>query len=170
MTFRRAGLAVAAAAAALSLVGCQAGTNAQTSQDYSPVDGRNINVPADAGPRDPFVAIRGAIIVANDSGQAALLATVRNKTDETETLVSVAVDDAPGAIDGGSIVIEPGRSVAIGEPGGAQVSWSDLGVAAGTWVTLTMQFGTAGTVTRDVLVVANTGIYADVPIGIYTLS
>jgi hypothetical protein len=37
-------------------------------------------------------------------------------------------------------------------------------------VTLTLQFGTAGTVTRDVLVVANTGIYADVPIETSALS
>jgi hypothetical protein len=161
---RRVGLALAAGAAALGLVACQAGVNAQTSQEYSPVDGRNINAPAEPTRGEPYLALRGVIIVANDAGQGTLVATVRNKTDEPESLVGVTADDVAATIEGGALIIAPGASVTIGSEGGPTVSWPDLGSTAGSWTTLTLRFASAGNVTRDVLVTAQDGVFADVVI------
>ncbi|MFZ0322872.1 MAG: hypothetical protein WAN48_01945 [Actinomycetes bacterium] len=165
--YRRAGIAVAGGALALSLVACQAGRSAQTSQFYSPVDGRNINAPATPGPSDPYIAVRGAIIVANATGGATLLATIRNKTDQPETLQSVTANNAPATIaggTGGTVVIDPNRSVALGTEGAPSASWADIGVAPGAWTTLQLRFADAGNVTLDVLVVAQSGDYSGVGI------
>jgi len=159
---RRAGFALATGAVALSLVACQAGSNAQTSQEYSPVDGRNINAPAEPTRGEPYLALRGVIIVVSDAGQGTLVATIRNKTDEQESLVSVTASEVPATIEGGSVVIDPGASVTIGSEGGPTVSWPDLGKTAGSWTTLTLRFASAGNVTRDVLVTAQDGVFADV--------
>lgn len=159
---RRVGFALAAGAVALALAACQAGANAQTSQEYSPVDGRNINAPAQPTRGEPYLALRGVIIVANDAGQGTLVATIRNKTDEPESLVAVTADDVAATIAGGSLIFAPGSTVTIGSEGGPTVSWPDLDSTAGSWTTLTLRFASAGNVTRDVLVTAQDGVFADV--------
>ena len=55
----------AAASALLILSGCAAGQTAETSQDYDPADGRNVNIPDEATFGDEYIAVRNALVVSD---------------------------------------------------------------------------------------------------------
>lgn len=149
----------AAFVAALVLTGCQAGQNAETSQDYDPADGRNINIPEDAGFDDDYIAIRNALVVGFDEN-ASLTLTIVNNSDEGEVLEQAVVGETPVEIEGAPIEVAPGQRVRMGIESDIATVIPDSGLAPGDWTTLTVSFASAGTATLDVLVVTPGDEYA----------
>lgn len=153
-------LPVAAAVCALLILsGCGAGQSAETSQPYNPSDGRNVNIPEDAGFDDPYLAIRNALVV-SDGGAASITVTLVNNGLETEVLTEAKIGEQPAALLGGPVEVAPGQKVAIG--GGAEriALVQEGGVAPGEWTELTLTFARAGSHSIDVLVIASDDEYA----------
>ncbi|MCZ3386671.1 MAG: hypothetical protein LH630_06835 [Actinomycetia bacterium] len=150
---------VAAVSALLVLSGCAAGQSAQTSQPYNPSDGRNVNIPADAGFDDPYLAVRNALVV-SDGGAASLTVTLVNNSDEADVLTEATIGDQPATFVGGAVEIGPRQRVAIG--GGTEriALVREGGVQPGDWTELTLNFTRAGSTTIDVLVIASDDEYA----------
>jgi hypothetical protein len=157
-------VATAGAAALLSglLTGCQAGTNAQTSQPFNPVTGRNVNVPASPGYYDPYLAVRGVTLVENSSGEVVLVAKVINKTEESEDLVSVTAGDSAATLIDAPVTIPAGGTASFGVENGESAYWASLSTAPGHWTDVTMSFSRSGEVTLRVLVELNRNDYAGV--------
>lgn len=159
---RPAAVAVAGLAAVM-LAGCQAGLTAQTSQWYNPTDGRNVNVPASPGYNEPYLAVRGVVIVRTTSGQGVLVGKVINKTTTDEALLAATVGSASAQLPSGGVAIPPGGTASFGATDGPVAVWSTLPVPVGRWTELTLSFQTAGQVKVSVLVVPNAREYAGVP-------
>jgi hypothetical protein len=141
-----------AALLTVSLAGCQAGANAQTAQQYDPVDGRNVNVPSDAGFGDPYIAVRGALLV--DVGTTtSVVVTLVNNTDSVDTLQAVAVNGMTATLSDGPVPVPVGVPVSLGENGIATAEVELQDVAPGDWATLTLTFAESGIATFDVLAV-----------------
>jgi hypothetical protein len=155
-------MAAAAATAALLLTGCQAGTNAQTSQPFNPVTGRNVNVPASPGYYDPYLAVRGVTLVENSSGEVVLVAKVINKTEQSEDLVSVTAGDSAATLVDAPVSIPAGGTASFGVENGEAAYWASLSTTPGHWTDVTMSFSRSGEVTVRVLVELNRNDYADV--------
>jgi len=151
-TIRKGALLAVAMVATAGLVGCQAGQSAQTSQEYDPVDGRNVNQPTDAAFDEPYVAIRNAVVVAIES-DATLVVTLVNQSDETEVLESATIDALPVTLSGGPIEIAPQQSVSVGYGDFETATVTDFKSVPGDWVDLTMRFTSAGDAELQVLVV-----------------
>jgi hypothetical protein len=150
---------VAAVAAALALTGCQAGQNAETSQDYNPGDGRNVNVPEDAGFDDDYLAVRNALIV-SDGGAASVTVTLINNGVETDLLSEVLVNEQPAELLGGPFELPPNQRIAIGGGSERGALLAEGGVQPGDWADLTLTFAQSGTVTLEVLVISSDDEYA----------
>jgi hypothetical protein len=149
----------AAASALLVLSGCAAGQSAQTSQPYNPSDGRNVNIPEDAGFNDPYMAVRNALVV-SDGGAASITVTLVNNGLETDVLNEAKIGDQTAVFVGGPVEIAPDERVAIGG-GSERIALVDEGgVEPGDWTELTLTFANAGSTTLDVLVVASDDEYA----------
>ncbi len=149
----------AAAACLLALSGCAAGQSAQTSQPYNPSDGRNVNIPENAGFDDPYLAVRNALVV-SDGGAASITVTLVNNGAETDVLNEAKIGDQTAAFVGGPVEIAPGERVAIGGGSERIALVQDGGVEPGDWTALTLTFTNAGSTTIDVLVVASDDEYA----------
>ena len=149
--FYQAAVLALAAASAIGLSGCQAGKTAQITQAYNPVDGRNVNLPEDAGFGDAYVGIRNIVVVAIAS-DASLVATFVNNTAEVQELESVTVGGAPLELSA-PIQLDAGDSASLGFGDNPTATTSELEAKVGDWVDLTMGFSNAGTVELGVLVV-----------------
>lgn len=153
-------LSVAAAAAALlALSGCAAGQSAETSQPYNPSDGRNVNIPEDAGFDDPYLAVRNALVV-SDGGAASITVTLVNNGAETDVLTEARIGEQTAAFVGGPVEIAPGQKVAIGGGSERIALVQEGGVEPGDWIELTLTFTNAGSTTLDVLVISSDDEYA----------
>lgn len=149
----------AAAAGLLALSGCAAGQSAQTSQPYNPSEGRNVNIPEDAGFGDPYLSVRNALVV-SDGGAASITVTLVNNGAETDVLTEAKIGDQTAAFLGGPVEIAPGERVAIGGGSERIALVQDGGVEPGHWTPLTLTFTNAGSTTLDVLVVTSDDEYA----------
>jgi hypothetical protein len=138
--------------AVASVSGCHAGSNAATSADYDPVDGRNINLPLGATYPDPYVAIRNAVVV-SEGGPAALVVTLVNNTDDAEVLESASIDGEQVLFPGGPVDLPPGEVVNVGSDAGAIAGLPQIDAAPGDFVDLTLAFTRGGDAELDVLVV-----------------
>jgi len=147
-----AGVLAGVALAVVALTGCQAGRDAATAQQYNPVDGRNVNVPAGASYPDPYIAVRDAVVVSNGKA-GALLLTVVNNTKDGEVLAGATLNGKDVLMPAGPVDIAPGQSVNIGSDAGAVAGIVDLGVPPGTWAGLSLHFTNAGDSDFQVLVV-----------------
>jgi hypothetical protein len=148
---RNAAVMGLAAAAAIGLSGCQAGRTAQMTQAYDPVDGRNVNIPADASYGDTYVGIRNVVVVAIAS-DASLVATIVNNTAESQELSSITLGGAPLELSE-PIQLEPRESAGLGFGDHPTATTAELDAQVGDWVDLTMSFSNAGSVELQVLVV-----------------
>ncbi|MFL6182211.1 MAG: hypothetical protein ACJ73J_07850 [Actinomycetes bacterium] len=144
--------------AALVLSGCGAGSSAQTSQPYNPGDGRNVNIPADATFKEPYLAVRNALVVSNGSA-ASVTVSVVNHSDETDVLSEIKVNDKVAAFVGGPFEIPPKGQISVGGGSDATALVSDAGVEPGQWTELTLTFTNAGSTVVDVVVVASDDEY-----------
>ncbi len=149
----------AAAAALLVLTGCASGQSAQTSQPYNPSDGRNVNIPEDAGFDDPYMAVRNALVV-SDGGAASITVTLVNNGDETDVLTEARIGEQTAAFVGGPVEIAAGQKVAIGGGSERIALVQEGGVEPGDWTELTLIFTNAGSTTLDVLVISSDDEYA----------
>jgi hypothetical protein len=147
-------LPVAAAAALLVLSGCAAGQDAETSQDYDPTDGRNVNIPADATFDDDYIAVRNALVV-SDGGAASITVTLVNNSAEADVLTEARIGDQTAAFVGGPFEIAPDATVAIGGGSERIALVQQGGVQPGDFTELTRVFAQAGTTTIDVMVVSS---------------
>jgi hypothetical protein len=149
----------AAAGALLFLSSCSAGQNAETSQDYNPSDGRNINIPADAGFDDDYLAVRNALIV-SDGGPASITVTLINNGTEADLLTEAKIGDQTAVFVGGPVELAPGEPVSIGG-GSERIALVEAGgVEPGDWTELTLSFSRAGSTTIEVLVINSSDEYA----------
>jgi hypothetical protein len=157
LTFATLGIA----ATVVLLSGCSAGRNAQTAQVFSPVNGRNVNVPASPGYYDPYVAVRGVTIVKNEAGEAVLVAKIINNTDQPEQLVSVTSGGSAATLPSGGVTIRPGQAVSFGVPDGPSATWATLDAPVGRWTDVTLSMTRSGDVKLRVLVELNRNDYSD---------
>lgn len=144
-----------AALLTVTLGGCQAGSSAQTSQQYDPTDGRNTNLPADASWGDPYLAIRDAQVVLSGT-TGSVVVTFVNKTGEEDTLESVTIDGQPAELSD-AVTIADGEHAALGEGGQAVAVADGLAAAPGDWVPITLEFASSGIAEMDVLAVPPAG-------------
>lgn len=135
-----------------SLSACQAGTGANTSQQYDPTNGRNVNLPADATYGDAYLAVRGAQVVSEDAALGAVV-TMVNQTGAPDVLESVTIGGQPATLSGGPVPLAPGQPVSLGTGGHATATVAGLDTAPGDWVELTLVFAQSGTATVNVLTV-----------------
>lgn len=149
----------AAASALLILSGCAAGQTAQTSQDYDPADGRNVNIPEEATFGDEYIAVRNALVV-SDGGPASITVTLVNNTPQADVLTEAKIGEQTAVFVGGPVEVATGQKVSIG--GGAErIALVEAGgVEPGDWTELTLSFSQAGTTTIDVLVINSEDEYA----------
>jgi hypothetical protein len=147
----RFGIVAAAVLAVASLSACQAGQSAQTSQDYAAVDGRNVNLPADATFGDAYLGLRNAFVEAVGTTHSAVV-TVVNNTDTSDVLISVTVAGQPATLSGGPLEIASRASATVGSGGQATAVVDGLDVPAGSWTNMTVTFQNAGIADIPVLV------------------
>ena len=156
------GTAMGLVAAVGGLSACQAGSGAQTSQFYNPANGRSVNVPADPGYYDPYLAVRAMVIVEDDSGEAVLVGKIINKTDSDETLVAVTSGGSAATLQDGPVTLAPEETASFGVPDGQVASWSSLDTPVGRWTDLTLSFEKSGDVKLRVLVEPKRNDFAEV--------
>ncbi|MEO8556458.1 MAG: hypothetical protein ABI474_07280 [Actinomycetota bacterium] len=160
---RRLRLPFAAAACTLFVLsGCAAGQNAETSQAYNPSDGRNVNIPEDAGFNDEYVAVRNALVV-SDGGPASITVTVVNNGAEADLLTEARIGDQTAVFVGGPVELAPDQSVSIGGGSERLALVEAGGVEPGNWTQLTLSFTRAGSITIDVPVINSDDEYAFPP-------
>ena len=148
-----------AASALLVLSGCAAGQSAETSQPYNPSDGRNVNIPEDAGFDDPYLAVRNALVV-SDGGAASITVTLVNNGTDTDLLTEAKIGDQTAVFVGGPVEIAPDQRVAIGGGSERVALVQEGGVEPGDWTELTLIFTNAGSTTLDVPVISSDDEYA----------
>lgn len=152
-----AGRLALAAVLSAALTACQAGSNASTSQDYAPVDGRNVNLPADASFADPYLAIRGAQVV--DLGTThSMVVTVVNQTEGSDVLESVSIADQPAMLSSGPVEVAAGQAVSLGAGGVATATVEGLDLEPGDWVDVSLSFSESGVADLQVLTVPATEV------------
>jgi hypothetical protein len=147
------GVVAACVLSVLSLSACQAGQSAQTSQDYTAVDGRGVNLPEDASFDDPYLAVRNAFVEDYGTSKSAVV-TVVNNTDESDVLLSVAIGGQPATLSGGPLEFGAGESVTVGSGGETTAVADGVDAAPGAWTTMTVTFQNAGAAEIPVLVTA----------------
>ena len=155
-------LAVVVAVVATGLAGCSFLYEAETQRPVITADG----VWTDTGD----LAVRGVLVVSDESGHGALLGMVVNNgsTDDRLVGVNVANTEVTPAPD---IAIPAGGSVQLGQRGPdfddsttKMLTLSDPSVVPGGTTTVRLSFENAPAVTLQVLVVDREGDYADVPV------
>lgn len=140
--------AIVAPIIAVALTGCAMHEGSQAW--YNPTDGTS----ADAG----SIAIRNVVVVANDDGEATVLASFVNRGDEDQ-LVEVLVGDASGTPAPDTVEIPAGGSAQIGPDGAARVDLNDSGAVPGRSVDVEFRFENAPRATVDALAQEDDGLY-----------
>ncbi len=120
-------------------------------QAYNPVDGRNVNIPEDAGFGDTYVGIRDVVVVAIGS-DASLVATIVNNTAEPQELQSVTLGGDPLELSE-PIQLDAGDTASLGFGDNPTATTTALKGQVGHWADLVMQFSSAGSVELGILVV-----------------
>ncbi len=163
---RRSLAATAVAAAVLLTGGCGTSFNAQTNQQYQASVG--------ADDRDADVQVLAALLVTGQDGSATLNATLINKTDRDQRLVSVTLVAGDGTelevatTDQEDLVIAPGEARTLGlvDDGSQRLKskiYTTSGIeTVGLNYTLTLTYSDAGEVELPIPSVARNTQYADV--------
>lgn len=128
----------------LGAAGCNMIAPQATTIPYSPAEG--VNIP-ESGP----LAVRNALLVANDDGTAAnFLAAIVNDTDQAETLnVGIGGDTQ-------TVRVPARTSISLGYDGQEPLLFDGIGSAPGTYVAATFQSGTGSGVEQSVPVLDGT--------------
>jgi hypothetical protein len=142
-------LTTAAVAAVLPL-GLSACTSAATDFIYTPAQGVN--------DRSSDVDVLNALIVSGEEGEGRFIAGLANNTDEADEITGVAGagEDEGVSVEfgGGDTEVPADGFLQLADEGAAEVTVSGEDVAPGTFIRLSIQFGSAEPVEMHVPVVS----------------
>lgn len=145
--------AVVVLGALSALSGCAAGFGAASSRPYAPSDG----VQAESGD----LKVLNALVVASGAGTTGLVSTtIANTGDRDDRLTGLTSPDGTVELTG-SPDLPAGAAVLLGAGTDLTATVSGLSRRAGETVTLEISFSRAEPVTLHTVVVAATGIYAE---------
>ena len=139
---------------ATTITGCGSGQNAATRTIKQVTDG----VEAESA----GIKLRNVLIVKTATAEGVLVATVINTSDETDSIVGVAIGGAMTNLVAKSNELKKNKPIIfVGDSANADASIPDLNTSAGERIDITFTFAKAAAVTVDALVVNGEGIYQE---------
>lgn len=155
---RRTITALVIASLAVSLSGCGAGKNASTRQVRQVTDGVEASITKDGND----IKIVNLLVVAAAGGNAVLVGTVVNNSDNEDALLGVAINGTTATYTGNNVLPKNKPIIFEGPSANAKVVLSGFGAPAGSRVKVAMFFAHAGAVTVDAIVRDTRDTYANV--------
>ena len=139
---------------ATTITGCGSGQNAATRTIKQVTDG----VEAESA----GIKLRNVLIVKTATAEGVLVATVINTSDETDSIVGVAIGGAMTNLVAKSNDLKKNKPIIfVGDSANADASIPVLNTSAGVRIDITFTFAKAAAVTVDALVVNGEGIYQE---------
>ena len=139
---------------ATTITGCGSGQNAATRNIKQVTDGVEAET---AG-----IKLRNVLIVKTAGAEGVLVATLVNTSDQSDSLVGVAVGGAMANFVAKSNELKKNKPIIfVGDSANADASIPALNSSAGERIDITFTFATASPVTVNALVVNGEGIYQD---------
>ena len=139
---------------ATTITGCGSGQNAATRTIKQVTDGVEVE---SAG-----IKLRNVLIVKTETAEGVLVATVINTSDETDSIVGVAIGGAMTNLVAKSNELKKNKPIIfVGDSANADAFIPALASSAGERIGVTFTFAKAAPVTLDALVVNSEGIYQD---------
>ena len=139
---------------ATTITGCGSGQNAATRTIKQVTDG----VEAESA----GIKLRNVLIVKTATAEGVLVATVINTSDETDSIVGVAIGGAMTNLVAKSNELKKNKPIIfVGDSANADASIPVLNTNAGERIDITFTFAKAAAVTVDALVVNGEGIYQE---------
>jgi hypothetical protein len=139
---------------ATTITGCGSGQNAATRTIKQVTDG----VEAESA----GIKLRNVLIVKTATAEGVLVATVINTSDETDSIVGVAIGGAMTNLVAKSNELKKNKPIIfVGDSANADAFIPALASSAGERIGVTFTFAKAAPVTLDALVVNGEGIYQD---------
>ena len=139
---------------ATTITGCGSGQNAATRTIKQVTDG----VEAESA----GIKLRNVLIVKTATAEGVLVATVINTSDETDSIVGVAIGGAMTNLVAKSNELKKNKPIIfVGDSANADASIPVLNTSAGERIDITFTFAKAAPVTLDALVVNGEGIYQE---------
>ena len=139
---------------ATTITGCGSGQNAATRTIKQVTDG----VEAESA----GIKLRNVLIVKTTTAEGVLVATVINSSDETDSIVGVAIGGAMTNLVAKSNELKKNKPIIfVGDSANADAFIPALASSAGERIGVTFTFAKAAPVTLDALVVNGEGIYQD---------
>ena len=139
---------------ATTITGCGSGQNAATRTIKQVTDG----VEAESA----GIKLRNVLIVKTTTAEGVLVATVINSSDETDSIVGVAIGGAMTNLVAKSNELKKNKPIIfVGDSANADASIPVLNTSAGERIDITFTFAKAAAVTVDALVVNGEGIYQE---------
>ena len=139
---------------ATTITGCGSGQNAATRTIKQVTDG----VEAESA----GIKLRNVSIVKTATAEGILVATVINTSDETDSIVGVAIGGAMTNLVAKSNELKKNKPIIfVGDSANADASIPVLNTSAGERIDITFTFAKAAAVTVDALVVNGEGIYQE---------
>ena len=139
---------------ATTITGCGSGQNAATRTIKQVTDG----VEAESA----GIKLRNVLIVKTATAEGVLVATVINTSDETDSIVGVAIGGAMTNLVAKSNELKKNKPIIfVGDSANADASIPVLNTSAGERIDITFTFAKATAVTVNALVVNGEGIYQE---------
>ena len=139
---------------ATTITGCGSGQNAATRTIKQVTDG----VEAESA----GIKLRNVLIVKTATTEGVLVATVVNTSDETDSIVGVAIGGAMTNLVAKSTELKKNKPIIfVGDSANADASIPVLNTSAGERIDITFTFAKTAAVTVDALVVNGEGIYQE---------
>ena len=139
---------------ATTITGCGSGQNAATRTIKQVTDG----VEAESA----GIKLRNVLIVKTATAEGVLVATVINTSDETDSIVGVAIGGAMTNLVAKSNELKKNKPIIfVGDSANADASIPVLNTSAGERIDITFTFAKTAAVTVDALVVNGEGIYQE---------
>ena len=139
---------------ATTITGCGSGQNAATRTIKQVTDG----VEAESA----GIKLRNVLIVKTATAEGVLVATVINTSDETDSIVGVAIGGAMTNLVAKNNELKKNKPIIfVGDSANADASIPVLNTSAGERIDITFTFAKAEAVTVDALVVNGEGIYQE---------
>ena len=137
-----------------SITGCGSGQTAATRNIKQVTDG----VEADSA----GIKLRNVLIVKTADAEGVLVATIVNTSDDSESLVGIAIGGAMANFVAKSNELKKNKPIIfVGDSANADASIPVLNSSAGDRIDITFTFAKAAPVTVNALVVNGEGIYQD---------
>ena len=149
--------------AALATAGCWQGQSAATYQQAT-LGATGDGVEKDSA--DRTVGVRGALLV-SDGQRLAVVVTLVNHSEEPDALVAVAIEGTSFGELQTPIPVMPGQTTSIGQKNSAlHILGSGLSSAGSRFVDVQFVFRNGGVIDTTLLIRANEGIWADIPLAL----